>query len=183
MTPEVAGTPEGRMDMQTRTASCCCGDFTITVSGEPHYVHRCHCDYCQKRTGNVFQVSCWYPEDQIVSRRGDFQVFKAYPNLEASYSQSNMETPPNPGISYKFCKRCGSTVYWDIPLAPGVFGPSETVVTGIAVGCFFDPDFPKPVEDHYASDRHHWVPLLEGVDSYDGMPPAQSSLTGEPLTN
>ncbi len=67
-------------------------------------------------------------------------------------------------------------------MAPGVFGPAETVVTAIAVGCFFDPDFPKPVEDHCASDRHHWIPLLDGVVTYDGLPPAQSTLTGEPLT-
>ncbi len=168
--------------MKTRTARCCCGDFTITVSGEPHYVHRCHCDYCQRRTGNVFQVSCWYPEGQIVSRGGDFQVFKTRPNLESSNAQSNVVTIPTPEISYKFCKRCGSTVYWDIPVPAGVFGPSETVVTAIAVGCFFDPDFPAPIEDHYAVDRHHWVPPIDGVDSYDKLPPPQSTLTREPLT-
>ena len=161
------------MDTGTRTARCCCGDFTITVSGEPHYVHRCHCDYCQRRTGSVFQVSCWYFEDQIVSRRGDFQVFKAYPNLEASYSQVNLETPPNRGIEYKFCRRCGSTVYWELALPAGLSGPSETVFTAIAVGCFFDADFPKPAEDHFVKHRHHWVGLIEGVDACDGMPPAE----------
>ncbi len=159
--------------MTERAARCCCGDFTITVSGEPHYVHRCHCDYCQKRTGNVFQVSCWYFEDQIVSRTGDFKIFKGSPNVEGSYARANVDPPPSTAIDYRFCSRCGSTVYWEIALPPGVFGPSETVITAIAVGNFFDPDFPRPTEDHFVRDRHHWVEPLLGVDCYEGMPPAR----------
>ena len=96
-------------------------------------------------------------------------------------NRSSRAAVPNPGIDYRFCKRCGSTVYWEIPLAAGVFGPAATVVTAIAVGCFFEPNFPKPVEDHFVSDRHHWVELLDGAVSYDGMPPAQSTVTGAPL--
>ena len=82
--------------MRERTARCCCGDFSIVLSGEPHYVHRCHCDYCQRRTGSVFQVSCWYPEAQVVSRKGDHRVYQAYPNLESSYAQSASEDPGTP---------------------------------------------------------------------------------------
>ena len=164
---------EARIDVKPRTASCCCGDLTITVSGEPRYVHRCHCDYCQKRTGSVFQVSCWYLDDQILARTGDPQVFEAHPDLEESFAQSGIGLPPNPVIDYTFCKRCGSTVYWRIPLPPGVFGPSEVGVTAVAVGCFVDPDFPPPTEDHYVRNRHHWVEALEAGESYDELPPAE----------
>jgi hypothetical protein len=148
------------------------GDLSITVSGEPHYVHRCHCDYCQRRTGNVFQVSCWYPEDQIVSRRGDFQVYHGHPNLESAFSPVG-QRPPEQVVDYKFCRRCGSTVYWEIPLPAGAFGAGEVVVTGIAVGCFYDASFPKPVEDHYVRDRHPWVAPLEGVPAFERLPPAR----------
>lgn len=159
--------------MSERTAHCCCGDLRIEVSGDPHYVHRCHCDYCQRRTGSVFQVSCWYPANQVVSQSGEFRIHKAYPNLEASYSQVGLETPPNPGIEYRFCPRCGSTVYWEIPLAPGVFGPDATVVTAIAVGCFAEPSFPEPAEDHFVAVRHEWVEPLDGARVFPGLPPAQ----------
>lgn len=157
--------------MNERTAHCCCGDLSITVSGEPHYVHRCSCDYCQRRTGSVFQVSCWYTEDQIVSRRGEFQVYQGRPNLESSYSQVG-QAAPKQVIDYKFCTRCGSTVYWDIPLPAGAFGPTEVVVTAIAVGCFFEADFPRPTEDHFVRDRHHWIRPIEGADAYAKLPPA-----------
>lgn len=56
--------------MKMRTARCCCGELSITVSGEPEGVIICHCNYCQRRTGNIFQVSCWYLGDQIVPRTG-----------------------------------------------------------------------------------------------------------------
>ena len=159
--------------MKERTARCCFGDFSITVSGDPHYVHRCSCDYCQRRTGSVFQVSCWYPEEQIVSRSGEFQVYRGHPNLSSSYEQVGLEPPPKSIVDYKFCRRCGSTVYWEIPLPAGVFGTSATVITGIAVGCFFEADFPKPVEDHYVVDRHSWVAPLDEVTAYEKLPPAR----------
>ena len=166
--------------MRTQTARCCCGDFTITVSGEPNYVHTCHCDYCQRRTGSVFQVSALYGEDQIVSRSGHFQVFKAYPNSAETFSRANVEAPPLE-VEYRFCKRCGSTVYWEMQFPPGVYGPTESCVTGVAVGCFFDPNFPKPVEDTFVRDRHHWIRPFEGMKSCEGMPAAMSLVTGEPL--
>ena len=155
----------------TRTARCCCGDLTITVSGEPSYVHRCHCDYCQRRTGSVFQVSCWFREDQIVARRGECQVYQGHPQLGRAFDPVARDVPAVV-IDYKFCRRCGSTVYWDIPLPPGTFGPEEVVVTAIAVGCFFEADFPQPVEDHYVRDRHSWVVPLDGAAEFETMPAA-----------
>lgn len=142
--------------MKTRTASCCCGDLSITVSGEPERVLACHCDYCQKRTGNVFQVSCWYGGDQVVSRTGEPQIFNEGPN--------------NPGIDYCFCKRCGSTVYWHFRVFQQLM---NVTVYGIAVGNFVDADFPKPQMALYCRYRHHWIEPLEGVESYPDMPPSE----------
>jgi hypothetical protein len=46
-------------------------------------------------------------------------------------------------------------------------------VTAVAVGCFVEPDFPAPSEDHYVRNRHHWVGALEAGESYDELPPVQ----------
>ena len=116
----------------------------------------CHCDYCQKRTGNVFQVSCWYYAEQIVSRSGDPQFFN--------------EGPKNPGIDYTFCKRCGSTVYWEFTAFRKLLDVS---LYGIAVGCFVDADFPAPELELWASLRHPWIAMPEGVDSYAEFPPQE----------
>ena len=137
--------------MKERTARCCCGDMSITVRGEPERVICCHCHYCQRRTGNVFQVSAWFVKDQIVSRTGETRVFN--------------ESKSNPGVDYTFCARCGSTVYWRIKPFPGLYG--------IAVGCFADADFPQPNFELHGKYRHSWVNKLEITDSYDEWAPAE----------
>ena len=125
--------------MRERTAQCACGDVSITVRGEPERVICCHCQYCQRRTGNVFQVSAWFFEDQIVSRTGEARVFNGSEN--------------NAGVDYTFCPRCGSTVFWPIRPFPGLYG--------VAVGCFANPDFPPPSLELHDKYRHAWVQDLE----------------------
>ena len=137
--------------MNERVARCCCGGLSIKLRGEPERVIRCHCPYCQRRTGNVFQVSAWFFEDQIVSRTGEPRVFNDSAN--------------NPGVDYTFCTRCGSTVYWPIKPFPGLYG--------VAVGCFADPGFPPPNFELHAKHRHAWVQDLDLADSYDEWPPGE----------
>jgi len=142
-----------------RTASCCCGELAITVAGEPERVIICHCDYCQKRTGNVCQVSCWYYGDQVESRTGEAKIFNEGPN--------------NAGIDYAFCERCGSTVYWEFTM----FRPALDVpLYGIAVGCFVDQDFPEPDLECWRSTRHSWVVAPANADSFDAFPPGERLL-------
>lgn len=144
--------------MKSRTARCCCGDLSITLSGEPERVIACHCGYCQRRTGNVSQVSCWYFGDQIVSRAGQGQVYRG---------------PENVGVEYTFCPRCGSTVYWRLAFFEVAL---NMPVYGIAVGCFVEADFPPPDLECWASMRHPWLGEIEGVDSYAEIPPPERML-------
>ncbi len=140
--------------MKERTARCCCGDVSITLRGEPERVIRCHCQYCQRRTGNVFQVSAWFFEDQVVSRTGQTLVFNDSEN--------------NRGIDYTFCSRCGSTVYWPVKFIPGLYG--------VAVGCFADAGFPPPDLELNEKYRHAWVEKLDIPDSYEEFAPAEKML-------
>lgn len=144
-------------DTETRTARCCCGDVRLTVQGAPHYVHGCHCDYCQRRTGSVWQVSCWYFDPQIVSVSGDTQV---YVGCSENNEYENPDNGVETNVDYHFCKRCGSTVYWKIPLRAEMTGGELTTVTGVAVGCFTEQDFPKPISNHYVSSRPSWTEEL-----------------------
>ncbi len=143
--------------MKERTARCCCGEMSITLRGEPERVIRCHCQYCQRRTGNVFQVSAWFVEEQIASRTGEPRVFN--------------DSAGNPGVDYSFCTRCGSTVYWPIKPIPGLYG--------VAVGCFADPDFPPPNFELNDKYRHGWIEKLDIADSYnEWAPPEKMMLKG-----
>jgi len=137
--------------MHERKAACCCGETSISVRGDPERVIRCHCQYCQRRTGNVFQTSAWFFEDQIVSRTGETRVFN--------------DSSGNPGVDYTFCAPCGSTVYWPIRPFPGLYG--------IAVGCFADAEFPSPNFELHTKHRHPWVQSLGVTDSYEEWPPPE----------
>jgi hypothetical protein len=57
--------------MATRTARCACGRVALTVEGEPQLVYVCHCEFCQRRSGNVFIASAQFVEEQMVAITGD----------------------------------------------------------------------------------------------------------------
>ena len=141
--------------MKERMAYCCCGDLSITVSGDPERVLACHCDYCQRRTGNIMQVSCWFFEDQVISQTGDYEVYQG---------------PDNNGVEYRFCPTCGSTVYWLFTFLKDLV---DVPVFGIAVGCFAEPDFPIPDLEIWTDKKHHWLDKVDGADHYQEFPPPE----------
>lgn len=146
-----------------RKAECACGKVSVVVEGDPVLVLACHCDYCQKRTGSVFQVSCRYPHDRIIELNGQTKIFS--------------ESPNSVGIGYHFCPNCGTTVYWEIDKAEQ-FSPGISGFIGIAVGCFADKDFPKPQVNVQNQYRHHWVPEFQGIDAFDGFASLEDYMGG-----
>jgi hypothetical protein len=116
-----------------RTANCACNRLQIKIDGDPSQVIRCHCDYCQRRTGSVFQVSGWFTEDQVTEIVGESNV---YNGLRIDGLPPSAPGAEDGGINYHFCPTCGSTVYWTFDLLPGLYG--------MAVGSFVDAKFPPP---------------------------------------
>jgi hypothetical protein len=53
------------------------------------------------------------------------------------------------GATYHFCPECGSTVYWDMVVAPDIIG--------VAVGGFTDPTFPPPMISGFEAYGHPWA--------------------------
>lgn len=139
-----------------RKAECACGKVSAVVEGDPVRVLSCHCDYCQKRTGSVFQVSCWYPHDRVIELNGETKTFSDSAN--------------SIGVGYNFCPNCGSTVYWTFDKMEE-FLPGISRFLGFAVGCFADKNFPKPDVDVQNQYRHHWVPEFPGIAAYDAFAP------------
>ena len=123
-----------------RTASCACGQLSITVSGDPVFVAACSCIQCQKRTGSAFGLSSYFKDDQVMARAGKSR--KA-----SRIADSGLN------IAGDFCPRCGSTVFWQGEFLPGH--------TGVAVGCFADPDFPEPTISVWNASKVHWVKFPE----------------------
>lgn len=115
----------------------------------------CHCEFCQRRTGSVFQVSAVFSEDQKVSITGETKV---YNGMEINGLRSAIGDE----ISYHFCPTCGSTVFWTFE------GRSHVA---IAVGNFANPDFPAPAIELHAPHRHRWVQPVPSAEQFEAFRP------------
>lgn len=126
--------------MGSRTASCCCGQLKVEVSGEPRGVGVCHCLACQQRTGSVFAA--------LAGFSGPFKVSGQATEYVRAGDQGAR-------FRFRFCPVCGSTV----------FHTEEGVddLVSVAVGAFADPSFPPPQVSVYDCRRHSWVQLPAGV--------------------
>lgn len=119
-----------------RLASCSCDQLKIKVSGDPKVVATCNCTQCQKRSGSVFGVSSYFQNKQVLEVYGD-----------STKCRRTAESGLN--IEFNFCPCCGSTVFWNAEFFENH--------TGIAVGCFADPNFPEPQAAVWTATKHNWV--------------------------
>ncbi|WP_417580207.1 GFA family protein [Pelagibacterium sp.] len=133
--------------MASRTASCTCGQLSITVEGECLGNGICHCLACQSRTGSVFATLGAWPAPFEV--RGEATQFVRTGDAGAQFR-------------FNFCPVCGSTV----------FHTEEATddIVMIAIGCLGDPDFPAPQDSVYDIRRHHWVTLPPGTQQSEKNP-------------
>jgi len=136
-----------------RRSECACGQVSAVVEGEPANVLMCHCDYCQRRTGSVFNVSCYYPKERVSELNGETKVFSDSTN--------------SIGIQYNFCPHCGTTVYWTYGEAMERNFPGMSEFIGFAVGCFVDKEFPAPRFEQQRQYAHHWVPECSQATTFD----------------
>ena len=133
--------------MSSKTASCCCGQLSIEVQGEPLGVGVCHCLACQQRTGSVFATLAGFSAPYTVT--GNATEFVRTGDHGSQFR-------------FRFCPVCGSNVFHT---EEGVEGR-----VSVAVGAFADPSFPPPEDSVYNSRRHPWVRLPESVTRYDTDP-------------
>lgn len=127
----------------SRTASCCCGQLSIEVEGEPRGVGVCHCLACQRRTGSVFAALASFAAPYKVS--GNATEYVRTGDRGARFR-------------FRFCPLCGSTVFHTEEGHEGR--------VSVAVGAFADPDFPPPADAVYDVRRHPWVQLPASVRAY-----------------
>lgn len=136
-------------EMKSRIASCCCGQLTIEVLGEPGGVGVCHCLACQRRTGSVFAAIAGFAAPYKVSGRATEYVRAGDQGTKARF---------------RFCPVCGSTVFH-------THEGYEDQWINVAVGAFADPGFPPPDDSVYECRRHPWVVLPADVTRYEKDPP------------
>jgi len=81
---------------------CLCGAVSFQVFGDLRDVINCHCHRCRRFTGHHMAATAANVADlAIEDRDSDLRWF--YPVPEAGYA---------------FCQQCGSSLFWQSPLAP-----------------------------------------------------------------
>lgn len=129
--------------MNTRTASCSCGQLKLATDAEPIRVSICHCLACQRRTGSVFGAQARFPR-RAVRISGES---RQYVRIGDEGSK----------VAFNFCPECGATVYY------AVEGYDDGNIA-VPVGAFADPTFPPPAFSVYEDRRHSWVGLPDGIE-------------------
>lgn len=120
-----------------RTATCTCGQLSITLKGNPFRVHCCNCTECHRLTGSAFSTGVYFDDEQISSISGEH---KAY-TRSGDFGRK---------ITSHFCPTCGVTVFWNAELLAGK--------TGVSVGCFDDlQEFPRPAMAAWCRSKFPWI--------------------------
>ena len=73
--------------------SCCCGDVTFVVTGQPKGMSVCHCTQCRKMSGYAWSSA---------------QVLEAELTIDGPVTWFEASDTASRGI----CPRCGSFLFW-----------------------------------------------------------------------
>jgi hypothetical protein len=114
----------------------------VTCESAPLRVSLCHCLECQKHTGSLFGVAARFAQERVT--------------IEGRSTIYQRRGDDGSLIDFHFCPECGSTVWWELDVQPGVIA--------VAVGAFADPDFPMPARCVYQNRRHRWLELPEKIE-------------------
>jgi hypothetical protein len=120
------------------TAKCQCGQLNVTCEGEPTRISVCHCHDCQRRSGSVFAAQIRFPT-------GNVRVSGDYRSWTRTADSGNK-------AHHHFCPTCGSTLFYEIDLMPGV--------TAIPMGAFAGTELPRPWVSVYENRKAPWVELI-----------------------
>jgi hypothetical protein len=108
---------------------------------------------CQRRTGVPLSCNAYFPKSKV--------------RLEGEHKIFTRDCPEGRKLHNHFCPTCGSTVGWTLDLRPNQFG--------IAVGCFNDRKFPRPVASIWEEEMYAWSTLPAGVQHFPRARPVPSA--------
>ncbi len=133
------------------TGGCQCGQVRFTVTGSLGRAVLCHCQMCQRATGNTFAP--------LVTARD--VVFAGQPRRFASSDVAERG----------FCRDCGTPLF---------YAPTGADVIEPMIGALDDPDAAPdaaaPVLHYGVESRVHWLHLADSLPERETRP---GGLTGQ----
>ena len=126
------------------SGGCLCGAVRYEIAGELTRASHCHCSMCRKQHGAAFgsYAAVGRADFRWVSGESEIARFEA-----------------TPGIARGFCRRCGSTLFWDADDAQG-FGVALGTVDG-------DPGV-RPSLHIFVGSKAPWFEITDDLPQFDG---------------
>ena len=123
----------------TRTATCACGQASITVNALPTAHGICHCTNCKRRTGSAFGISAYFDRTSVLEQTGSTLTYEFHHEAQ------------NHDQRRHFCQACGTTLFWYVSTMP------EKI--GIAGGCFAPEALPDPTYSVTHRNIEAWLQI------------------------
>lgn len=131
------------------TGQCLCGAVRYKSTGTPVRRFVCHCRDCQRSSGSAFHVGLTVPRDGF-TLTGEARAYR-------STGDSGR------GVARYFCPTCGSGVFNEIELRPGL--------VAIKVGTLDEPARVTPNYQLFGRSKVPWVSLGD-IECFPDMTPA-----------
>jgi hypothetical protein len=131
---------------QNRDGGCTCRHVRYRMSGDPLFVHCCHCSWCQRETGTAFALNAMIEADQVQLLEGEVSM---------------VDTPSNSGKGQRIarCPTC-SVALWSNYAGAG------DAVRFVRVGTLDNPSAISPDVHIFTSTKQPWVKLPTGARAF-----------------
>jgi hypothetical protein len=131
---------------RTQDGGCTCRYIRYRMSGEPLFVHCCHCRWCQRETGSAFVLNAMIEAERVQLLEGEVQV---------------VATPSNSGKGQQVarCPKC-FVALWSHYVGAG------DAVSFVRVGTLDNPDALAPDVHIFTSTKQPWVQLPADVPAF-----------------
>jgi hypothetical protein len=137
---------------------CSCGSVRYRLTGDPLFVHCCHCLDCQRQTGSAFVINILIEADQVEITTGEPQ---------------SVAVPRGNGSTQEIlrCPSCEVALYSHY---------TDPAVAFVRAGTLDEPASVSPDVHIFTRSKLPWVALPEGVPSFetyydiDALWPAES---------
>ena len=122
---------------------CTCNEVRYRITGEPLFVHCCHCRWCQRETGSAFVLNAMIEAERVELLQGEVEV---------------VLTPSESGKGQKIsrCPTCHVALWSNYP------GGGDAV-RFVRVGTLDEPDRLPPDVHIFTMSKQPWVILPAGV--------------------
>jgi hypothetical protein len=129
---------------------CLCGAVRYRIKGDGLMLNACHCTECQRTSGGAFGMS-------LIVLRDALELTKGTPHrFDKPYADGRHKI-------FNFCADCSVRLWNEMPRFPQIYN--------VKPGTLDDANkWLDPVAHLWVSEKQPWVPVPEGVLTFDTQP-------------